>query len=408
MIKPYDAWVFACLVSGQTLNGEMDAMSSNFKRMASHLNRLSKKARGLAWLAMMEARDDSENLIQAVADQDLSKPPPPVDKPVEYATVADIRKTMAVIRWNWEGWIPAVRLLGLASLEGTGKTRTAMDLHRRVYRHLPWPDGQEMTLPKESPAIWMCADGQHEEIADLVKEYDLPDSSVIFPASCDDPWENTSLDDSETLASLHNVIAARKPWVVCVDSLSYATTRDLCEQKTIAILKKPLVNLVQKHQINVLLLLHLSASGQALGRRIKGITRTLMHLECPDPNKSERLRFWIEKSYGKKPPVLGVTMGDRGNEYDSNPPAKPNAKTAGRPSDQREKAAQFIREALTASNDQIANDLAAECHKLHEVSEPTFWRAVDDLKQNGEIVTEGGPGTGRRTVLHLIPGENEF
>ena len=186
--KSYDAWVFASLLSGQTLNGEIDAVSSHLKRMVEFLNGLKKESRQAAWLAMMAARDDSEKLIQAVADQDPSKPPPAVNEPVEYATVADVRKTMAVIRWNWEGWIPAVRLLGLASLEGTGKTRTAMDLHRRVYQHLPWPDGQKMTLPKGSPAIWVCADGQHEEIADLVKEYELPDSSVIFPAPCDDPW----------------------------------------------------------------------------------------------------------------------------------------------------------------------------------------------------------------------------
>ena len=39
--------------------------------------------------------------------------------------------------------------------------------------------------------------------------------------------------------------------------------------------------MVQRHQTEIALLLHLSKEGQALGRRIKGITRTLIHLEAP-------------------------------------------------------------------------------------------------------------------------------
>ena len=81
-IKPYDAWVLGALISGQSLNGELDTMSSQLKRMAQYLGGLKKQSRQSAWLAMMAARDDSENLIQAVADQDPSKPPPPVDEPL--------------------------------------------------------------------------------------------------------------------------------------------------------------------------------------------------------------------------------------------------------------------------------------------------------------------------------------
>ena len=67
-------------------------------------------------------------------------------------------------------------------------------------------------------------------------------------------------------------------------------------------------------------MLHLSREGQALGRRTKGLTRTLIHLECPDPDQPARLRLWVEKSFDVKPPALGVTMGEAGNEYDDDPP----------------------------------------------------------------------------------------
>ena len=51
-------------------------------------------------------------------------------------------------------------------------------------------------------------------------------------------------------------------------------------------------------------------------------------------------------------------------------------------------------------NDQIGNDLCSEWTKSGESSK-TFWRAVDDLVEAGELSTAGGPGTRTQTVLHL-------
>jgi len=91
----------------------------------------------------------------------------------------------------------------------------------------------------------------------------------------------------------------------------------------------------------------------------------LMHLECPDHEQPHRLRLWIEKSYGKKPPALGVSMEDHGNTYDFSPPARldPSKSKGGRPAIERDKAMQFIRDALARQNDQIGNDLATEWTK---------------------------------------------
>ena len=62
---------------------------------------------------------------------------------------------------------------------------------------------------------------------------------------------------------------------------------------------------------------------------------------------------------------------------------------------------QFIRDALTRQNDQIGNDLCADWVK-DGGSEKTFWRAVDAVKDAGDLATDGGKGTGKQTVLHLI------
>ncbi len=150
--------------------------------------------------------------------------------------------------------------------------------------------------------------------------------------------------------------------------------------------------------------LHLSKEGQALGRRIKGITRTILQLDCPDPEQDGGLRLWVPKSFAKKPPALGVTMSDAGNEYDFNPPTAPEPGKPGRPPEARDKAERFIREALARVNDRIGNDLAAEWEK-DGGNGKTFWRAVNAMTDAGELVKDGGPGTRKQVVLHLIRPE---
>jgi hypothetical protein len=229
----------------------------------------------------------------------------------------------------------------------------------------------------------------------------LPDDAIVLPAPPEDPYSNTSLDSTEALGWLEAAIATVKPKLVFVDTLTYATSRDLCEQRSIAILKAPLVELVQQYQINLFLLLHVSKEGQALGRRIKGITRSLIHLECPDPDQPERLRLWVEKSYAQKPPPLGVTIAEFGNLYDEDPPVRPEPNKGGRPSNEKGKAERFIRDALTKENGQIGNDLCREWDGK-EGSKTTFWRAVREMERAGDLTLTGGKGTGQQTALNLV------
>src|SRR5262245_5287937 len=69
--------------------------------------------------------------------------------PLQVATIDDLRRAGAAVSWFWKGWIPAGVLTAIAAPGGTGKTRFCGDLLRRIRRGLPWPDGQEMQLPKE-------------------------------------------------------------------------------------------------------------------------------------------------------------------------------------------------------------------------------------------------------------------
>jgi hypothetical protein len=279
-----------------------------------------------------------------------------------------------------------------------------VDLVRRIYFADQWPDGQIATLPKGTRSLWLCADGHQDEIVEMLPAFGLPDEAVVFPAPPDEPYDGTDIDNPALIepgGMLETAIQTVKPGFVIIDTLTNATRRDLCAQDQMKGLKAPLVRLVQQYQTNIILSLHLNRDGQALGRRIKGITRTLMHLECPDPEKPERLRLWVEKSYAKKPPALGLTIGGNGNTYDSNPPAKADPSKGGRPPEKRDKAIQFIRDALTTENDRIGTELCQAWVK-DGGNAKTFWRAKDELEEAGELATDGGLGTRKQLVLHLI------
>jgi hypothetical protein len=126
---------------------------------------------------------------------------------------------------------------------------------------------------------------------------------------------------------------------------------------------------------------------------------------CPDPDRPTVLRLWVEKSFTVKPPALGVTMGETGNEYTKEPPAPPKSRPPGRP-EKKGKVREFVSEALIAENDRIGNELCRECQEKLQVSKNTFWRAVNDMEEDGEIATDGGTGTGHQTVLHLVKDQN--
>jgi hypothetical protein len=162
------------------------------------------------------------------------------------------------------------------------------------------------------------------------------------------------------------------------------------------------MDLAVRTGVPFLLLTHLSKDGNALGRRFEGACRLVWKMTQPDPDgQPDRRKVWVDKSYAEKHPPLGMAIAAEGCAFDFNPPTAPEPERGGRPPEAREKARRFIRDALTAKNDRTGNDLAAVWEKAGG-SRQTFWRAVDKKVEAGELIRDGGKGTGRQAVLHLI------
>ena len=302
------AYIIRCLLTARDVPDYADILSGAMKRIADYLAILPPEDRHAAWEAYSCSFPDPEAIVAALANADPLGLMPQIAQQ-RFATVGDLRGNMTGTAWAWEGWLPLASIVGLAAFEGCGKTRAASDLCRRVYLGLPWPDGQPPTFPAGTRSVWVCSDAHHHELAETMAAFGLPDDAVYFPTTPADPYGGTDLDAPETMEAIEAVVAEVKPAFVFIDTLTSATGRNLCDQQAMMPLTTPLAEMCQRHGVTVVLILHLSREGQALGRRIKGITRTLIHLECPDPDMPGRLRMWVEKSFAVKPPPLGLTMG---------------------------------------------------------------------------------------------------
>ncbi len=357
-LTPYDAWAFARLLIGRSLGDGLTLVSPRFAALAAQLEGMAPEGRESVWSVALNLLDTArDSIINAIAAADPEAPPPEVEPPARPANLGDIRRVMAREQWLWEGWIPKSRIAGISAAEGVGKTRLAMDLARILWFGLPWPDGQPATLPPETPTLWICSDGQQDDLVTAAANLGMPDESIAFNTLPDDPYAGTEIDESESIEQLERFIREVKPGLVFIDRLTFATSKDLCVANHVKDLMTPVRDVSQRTQTTIIPLLHVSRDGQALGKRIKGIARTILQLDGFDQEAPTRLRLAVTKSFAKKPPALGVTITDQGNRYDSNPPTGPAPGQAGRPATARNEAVDFILDALTKEGSQKATEL---------------------------------------------------
>ena len=197
------AWTLARLLGGEAVNGEADGLPPGLRLIANHLAAMEPQARLSDWPIIQATHPDGDALALALTRVDPAGLPPEEEAQSRSpATIEDLRKLMAETSWQWEPWIPSSRLFGVAGFEGTGKTRFALDLAARIYHGKHWPDGQPPTLPEGTRTLWLCSDGQHDELAETASSFGLPDDAVAFCAVMEEPYEGTSIDEPETLGLL--------------------------------------------------------------------------------------------------------------------------------------------------------------------------------------------------------------
>ena len=218
---PFDAWAIGRSLTGESCNGYLAEVSEPLRPLVSLLEETTPTDRAAAWEAAIAARADRDEMLEAIAGQDPSGPPPRITRC--YATLEDIALIMSSQPWLWPGWIAEGVLNALASDPGVGKTRFALDLARRLWHGLPWPDNQPNKLPAGTRTLWIQGDRNFAEMLQCARDFGLPDNAVVLGSSPEDPTGSLDLDDRGTLAALADRIAASAASLVIIDTVGMTT-----------------------------------------------------------------------------------------------------------------------------------------------------------------------------------------
>jgi hypothetical protein len=261
---------------------------------------------------------------QGVVPKDKSESQEPEGPPPVYATLADAIAQIGDIRWVWPSWIPAGSMSLLAARAGEGKTRTCMELVRRLWYGLPWPDGSPNPFPAQTRTLWVLVDRNWQETADVAKSFGVPLEAILLNSLQETPLVTPDLDQERTIQALAQQIRDEQPALVIIDTITYATAKNTARAEEAKAAFDGIMQLAAETGVAILALAHLNREGEVLNRRITERARSVLSLSCPDPeNQPDRRRFWVSKTAVKRPTALGVTFKDECNEFDDVPPEAP-------------------------------------------------------------------------------------
>ena len=312
--------------------------------------------------------------------------------PIEIATLADIRSRTTETSWLWPGWIIGNHMTAIAAEPATGKTRLSMDLCRRMYNCLPWPDGQMATRPMGTCSLWIASDRTHSEMVRVAADFGLPDDAVYFNSAPSDPFGGIKLDDPREIKMFRRRVRylGSRLGAIFIDTINKATRRALYRPEEAEAFFGPLIDVAVDLQVPLVAITHLSRSGESLDRRIEGTCRVLVKLAKPDGEETTtRRRLWVSAIRDGVPAApVGVTMGTNGNEYDGDAPQPTTSAKAGakRVPPAVEKAMEWLREYLEGGPAFCGATIQAALEAGH--NKRIVFRAIKELR----IVKEGGYG----------------
>ena len=380
MIRPYDTWALACLVAGGDGNGELEHVSSPHRRLCDHLATLPLEARQPALTAFLKSRSEAEEqaVILALADIDPEGPPPTSEAKRLTAHLGDLTAFQSAGRFIWQNWIVRGHFNLLSSDPKIGKTHLALDLARRIWLAQPWPDNQPPTFPERTRTLWVCGDRHQDELRERGAAFGLPPEAILLNASPDDPYGGWDLDQPDNVEALRGRVEAESPGLVVIDTLWRATKRKMYVETDVNALMNPIVTMAQECDVAILGLMHLSKDQDTLGRRLEGLARAILKMLRPDPSQPDRRKLMVIGNF-KEPPAIGVTIHDKGCDYDPNPPDEsgPTLGKRGPAPEKLDACKEWLAECLTPNPMRVV-DIRKESDEKG-FSAKTLYRAKDDL-----------------------------
>jgi len=288
------------------------------------------------WLGVFGTAEELRALIAAapawepgskVEPPEAPKAPEPTDDEREalIVTLEDVANYVSEAMWVWDGWISAEALTLVAAEPGIGKTLFMMDLHRRALKGLDWPDGRPMNLPPGRRTLWVPADNHYKQLLKVADSFGIPRHRIAVNATKKtEPLAGRTLMTDEDLADLERNIRLVQPYWVVIDTITQ--TGEYKSQDTVDAKRQytPLQEMALRTGVPIVCVTHLNAGRTVIGRRAVEKVRTVVMLSRPDrDDQPHRRKLWVDKTWDVEPPPLGVTVGEAGYEYDTDPPEEP-------------------------------------------------------------------------------------
>lgn len=324
-----------------------------------------------------------------------------------FYTLADAAAIIGDTRWVWKDWIPAGCMSILAAVGGGGKTRTSMDLARRLWFGLAMPDGSPNPFPAGTKTLWIMYDRNFGETIAVARNFGVPLEAISLASIEGSAIEPPDFDDPRTMEDLKTQIEECNPGLVFVDTVTYATNLNTCKANEAKVAFDGIIKLATSTGVAVLALTHLSKDGEVLGRRISERARSVILLSLPDPEgQPNRRKIWVDKTAIKKADPLGITFTDASNDYDDAPPEAPD-EPDGRPAGKKRgpsatvssERAEWIFDQLSKGGMRVGDLIEAAKADLKIESPSPLYAAMRRLPvvKPGWRVKEGENTQGRKT-----------
>lgn len=186
-------------------------------------------------------------------------------------TLAEAMQVIGETKYLWPSWIMRGGLTAIAGDVGAGKTEFVMDLWRRMYKGLPWPDNAVMD-ESGGQIVYLMADQRIGQLGDLARSFGIPSESIVLahePGSITTPL---LLDDPKYLKAIAGIVQRVKPRILIIDTFTSAMgSREHNKPEIMNGVTSFLHDIAISNDIPVILLCHTNSEGgiygKALGRK---------------------------------------------------------------------------------------------------------------------------------------------
>lgn len=261
---------------------------------------------------------------------------------IQSASMADVMKQVAGIRYLVRNFIPFGMTTMLVAEPGMGKSAFALfGLVRPIIMPCEWFSGRKGPS-KPSFVLWCDTEGTAAITVQRIKDWRLPAHRIKVPFA-DDPLMSINLADDEHLKRIEAVVCNYRIKLVVIDSLRGAHDGDENNSRVARVLQK-LAGIAERTNAAIVIIHHtrklyvdeeLTANSSRGSNAILAMVRSQLGIDKPDKNSEWSRIQMLKENLGLKPQPIGFRIGSSGLEFGA-APEKPRRET------QRDKAEDWL------------------------------------------------------------------